>query len=116
MPRNKGFNNRNLLINNCNSFSNQNLILVTILAAIIGQEIENDEELALLGTFFIVLGEQLSLLSESRIICKETNKEFENLNDKVEGYEINEIFLRSTPRKRVKKIKKKYIKKYNNKK
>lgn len=116
MPRNKGLNNCNLIVNNCNSFSNQNLILVTILAAIIGQEIENDEELALLGTFFIVLGEQLSLVSESRIVCREVNKELENLNDEAEVDEINEVFLRNTSRKKVKKIKKKYIKKYSDKK
>lgn len=41
---------------------------------------------------FVVLGEQLSLVSESRIVCREVNKELENLNDEEEVDEINEVF------------------------
>lgn len=93
----------------CNNLANQYLILVTIFAAIISQEIENDEDLGILGSFLISLGEEISLASETRIACK---AKFED-----EGYfsgEIEDVFdrgFKSTDKKKIYKVKKKYIKK-----
>ncbi len=54
----------------CNDVANQYLLLVTIFAAIISNEIEDDEELGILGSFFVAVGEEIALASETRIACK----------------------------------------------
>lgn len=56
--------------NNCNSFANQYMFLVAIFASIIGQEIDDDEDLGILESFLVALGEELALASEIRITCK----------------------------------------------
>ncbi|RDY27997.1 hypothetical protein CHL78_006755 [Romboutsia weinsteinii] len=90
----------------CNNVANQYIFLVSIYAAIISQEIENDEDLGILGSFLVALGEELSLASEIRIACKAEFKE-----DTSEPEEIEDVFDRSIPRKRyIKKIKKRYSK------
>ncbi len=98
----------------CLNLSNQYLVLVTIFAAIISQEIENDEELGILGGFLVALGEEIELSSEIRIACK---AKFEDNNEPSEsGIEniIEDVFDRSIPnksrapnkQKKIKKIKK----------
>lgn len=90
----------------CNSLSNQYLVLVTIFAAIISQEIENDEDLGILGSFLVALGEEIALSSEIRIACK---AKFENENTS-EGT-VEDVFDRcsSNQPKKITKVKKKYI-------
>lgn len=95
--------------NHCNNLANQYLILVTIFAAIISQEIENDEDLGILGSFLISLGEEISLASETRISCK---AKFED-----EGYlsgQIEDVFdrgFKDNDNKNLRKVRRKYIKK-----
>ncbi|MGX4599921.1 hypothetical protein [Faecalimicrobium sp. JNUCC 81] len=94
----------------CNGLANQYLVLVTIFAAIISQEIENDEDLGILGSFLVSLGEELALSSEIRIACRE-KLENQNSSDEI----VEDVFDRcsSNPKKKVKKIKRKYIKRKN---
>lgn len=82
----------------CNNLANQYLVLVSIFSVIISQEIEDDEDLGVLGSFLVALGEEISLASEIRTACK--NK-FEDVFDR----------SISNKHKKVKKIKRKYIKK-----
>lgn len=91
----------------CNNMSNQYLILVTIFATIISQEIENDEDLGILGSFLVALGEELALASEMRIACK---TKFENKSSSEEI--IEDVFDRCSTNKpkKSKYIKKRYIK------
>ncbi len=99
---------RNCNINQyCLNLSNQYLILVTIFAAIISQEIENDEDLGILGSFLVALGEEISLSSETRIACKSRFEENENYSEEV----VEDIFDRSVPNKLKTKISTKKIKK-----
>lgn len=94
----------------CLNLSNQYLILVTIFAAIISQEIENDEDLGILGSFLITLGEEISLSSETRIACKSRFEENDISSEEV----IKDVFDRGIPNKlkdkrttkKIKKIKK----------
>src|SRR3712207_7366254 len=57
-------------LDNCNALANQYMVLVAIFASLLSQEIEDDEDLGILGSFLIALGEELSLASEIRILCK----------------------------------------------
>ena len=82
----------------CNNWANQYLVLVSIFSVIISQEIEDDEDLGVLGSFLVALGEEISLASDMRVACK--NK-FEDTFDRSV----------SNKSKRIKKIKRKYIKK-----
>ena len=77
---------------NCNCVTNQYLIMVTIYATIIAQEIEDDESLGILGSFLVALGEELALASEIRIVCKERESE----NNYVDTYENLDVFDRNT--------------------
>lgn len=90
--------------NHCNSIANQYIVLTSIFAAIISQEIENDEDLGILGSFLIALGEEVSLASEIRIACKAKLENNTSLSEETE-----DVFIRSTPTR--KKIRKKHIKK-----
>lgn len=67
----------------CNNITNQYLFLASIYSAIISEEIEDDEALGILGTFLIVLGEEISLASELRI--------FVNLNFKMRIMKKNKL-------------------------
>jgi hypothetical protein len=88
----------------CNTFANQYMILVAIFASIIAQEIDDDEDLGILGSFLVALGEELALASEIRISCKAKLEEKNNIES-----EILDTFERSYIKKR-KKIKRKVTK------
>lgn len=60
----------NELKQHCNNIANQYVVLVAIFSSIIAQEIENDEDLGILGSFLVAVGEELALASEMRIACK----------------------------------------------
>ena len=107
MSRSKNFYYRNCNSDEyCNNLANQYLVLVSIFSVIISQEIEDDEDLGVLGSFLVALGEEISLASEMRIACK--NK-FEDDSSSV----VEDVFDRSISNKykKIKKIKRKYIKK-----
>lgn len=93
----------------CSNLANQYLILVTIFAAIISQEIENDEDLGILGSFLIALGEEISLASETRIACKSKFNEENSLENEVEDV-FDRGLTKSNTSKSNSKVKKKYIK------
>ncbi len=89
----------------CNDLANQYLLLVTVFSGIIANEIEDDEELGILASFFVAIGEELALASETRIACKARFKD--------EGGEsgvIEDVFDRGIHRKN-RKVVKKYVKK-----
>ena len=94
----------------CNNLANQYLVLISIFSVIISQEIEDDEALGVLGSFLVALGEEISLASEMRIACKD---KFEDDSSPI----VEDVFDRSIPKKsnnnskKVKKVKRKYIKK-----
>lgn len=96
--------------NYCNNLANQFNFLATIYTAIISQEIEDDEVLGLLGSFLIVLGEQVSFASETRIFCKSQLEEEENNLEADTNIAVEDIFDRSTskskPKSRYRKIRK----------
>ena len=64
MPKNK-FRTKRIcdVKNGCKEISNQYIFLVTIIAAIISQEIDDNDDLDNLAGFLIVLGEQLAFAS-----------------------------------------------------
>ena len=97
---------RRLCYDNCNTYANQYMILVAIFASIISEEIEDDEDLGILGSFLVALGEELSLASEIRISCK---AKFQDEG----GFEgdIEDVFDRSYIGNRTKKVKQKVVKK-----
>lgn len=97
---------RRLCYDNCNTYANQYMILVAIFASIISEEIEDDEDLGILGSFLVALGEELSLASEIRISCKTKFKDEIGL----EG-DLEDVFDRSYIGNRTKKFKKKVVKK-----
>lgn len=87
--------------NYCNNVANQYIIMVSIFAAIISQEIEDDEDLGILGAFLISLGEEVALASEVRIACKAKLENETNIPEETE-----DIFIRSYQSKnKSKKIK-----------
>ena len=90
--------------NHCNSIANQYIIMVSIFAAIISQEIENDEELGILGSFLISLGEEIALASEVRIACKAKLENDTTLSEVTE-----DVFVRSPSKN--KRLKRRVIKK-----
>lgn len=106
MPKIKNIHRNYNIEKCCNNMANQYLILVTIFATIISEEIENDEDLGILGSFLITLGEELALASEIRIACKE-KLEHESSSEEI----VEDIFDRSSPirTRKVKKIKRKYV-------
>lgn len=106
MPENKhrSYNSKSDSSNYCNSIANQYIIMVSIFAAIISQEIENDEELGILGSFLISLGEEIALASEVRIACKAKLENDTTLSEVTE-----DVFVRSPSKNR--RVKKRVIKK-----
>ena len=111
MSRSKNFYYRNCNSDEyCNNLANQYLVLISIFSVIISQEIEDDEDLGILGSFLVALGEEISLASEMRIACKD---KFEDESSPI----VEDVFDRSIPKKsnnnskKVKKVKRKYIKK-----
>ncbi len=106
--------------NYCNNLANQFNFLATIYTAIISQEIEDDEVLGLLGSFLIVLGEQVSFASETRIFCKSQFEEEENNLEADTNIAVEDIFDRSAskskPKSRYRKIHKRIKKRKTNKK
>ena len=119
MPKKKVIHRKCNVDQYCLNISNQYLVLVTIFAAIISQEIENDEDLGILGSFLVALGEEISLSSETRIACKARFEVNENPSEEV----VEDIFDRNVPNKfrnsnstkKVKKIKKVKTNKNNKK-
>jgi hypothetical protein len=110
MPKNKSLYRPYNIESHCNSLANQYLILVTIFAAIISQEIENDDDLGILASFLVALSDQLALASATRATCKATFEdecslpaEIEDVSDR--GFPI----VDST--KKARKVKRKYVKK-----
>lgn len=97
---------RKLCYSNCNAYANQYMILVAIFASIIAEEIENDEDLGILGSFLVALGEELALASEIRIACKERFEE-----ESEAEFEIEDVFDRNYISNDNKKVRKKIIKK-----
>lgn len=74
--------------------------MVSVFAAIISQQIEDDEELGILGGFLIALGEEVALASEVRIACKAKLENETNIAE-----ETKDVFIRSTTLKnKVKKV------------
>ena len=78
MPKNK-FRTKRIcdVKNGCKEISNQYIFLVTIIAAIISQEIDDNDDVDNLAGFLIVLGEQLAFASSIRETC-ESNLDKEN--------------------------------------
>ena len=96
---------KRICYNNCNAYANQYIFLVSIFTSIISEEIEDDEDLVILGSFLVALGEEISLASEIRISCKEKFKD----QSGIQG-QIQDVFDRSYKPGR-KKVKRKVSKK-----
>ena len=99
----------------CKEIGNQYIFLVTIIAAIIAQEIDDNDELDNLAGFLIVLGEQLAFASSIRDTCEsDLSEESQNIIDP--ELSIAKDFYKSKPIKKpnkkvVKKVKRKVKKK-----
>ena len=66
----------------CKEIGNQYIFLVTIIAAIIAQEIDDNDDLDNLAGFLIVLGEQLAFASSIRDTCEsDLGEELQNIID-----------------------------------
>ena len=71
MPKNKFLSKRMCDIKStCKEIGNQYIFLVTIVAAITAQEIDDNDDLDNLAGFLIVLGEQLAFASSIRDTCE----------------------------------------------
>ena len=108
MPKRRSLSRNCSVDSYCNDMANSYLVLVSIISVLISQEIENDEDLGILGSFLVALGEELALASELRIACKE------KFNEENTG-EVLDVFDRSIHNnsKKIKKVKRKYIRKNN---
>ena len=101
---------------NCTYAGGQFIILSSIFAAILSQEIESLEDLELLAAFLIAVADELALAIIARSQCESKYNEGENqiveiVADK-EGYIENKEH-RKTPKKFKKKVIKRVVK-YNN--
>ena len=111
MPKNK-FRTKRIcdVKNGCKEISNQYIFLVTIIAAIISQEIDDNDDLDNLAGFLIVLGEQLAFASSIRETC-ESNLDKENQYINPELYIDKDLSQSKVYKKKiikkVKKVKKK---------
>ena len=96
----------------CKEIGNQYIFLVTIIAAIIAQEIDDNDELDNVAGFLIVLGEQLALASSIRDTCEaNAGEEPQNIIDP-EVSMASDLYRSKTPNKKVvKKVKRKVRKK-----
>jgi len=109
MPKNKFRSKRMCDIKStCKEIGNQYIFLVTIIAAIIAQEIDDNDDLDNLAGFFIVLGEQLAFASSIRDTC-EANAGEEPQNVINPELSIDkDLYKSKTPKKKVvKKVKRK---------
>jgi len=96
----------------CKEIGNQYIFLVTIIAAIIAQEIDDNDDLDNLAGFLIVLGEQLAFASSIRDSCEENlSEESENIIDPELSIESDLSRSKSHNKKVVKKVKRKVKKK-----
>lgn len=113
MPKKKIVNRNCSVDQYCLNLSNQYLALVTIFAAIISQEVENDEALGILGGFLVALGEEVELASEIRIACKSKFEESEDNNSSEFELQsvIEDVFDRSISKKSKSSNKQKKVKK-----
>ena len=113
MPKNKFRTKRMCDIKSgCKEIGNQYIFLVTIIASIIAQEIDDNVELDNLAGFLIVLGEQLAFASAIRETC-ESNLDKENQDIINPELSIDKDNSLSTPSKKrvIKKVKRKVKKK-----
>ncbi|WP_290459933.1 hypothetical protein [Romboutsia ilealis] len=113
MPKNKFRTKRMCDIKNgCKEIGNQYIFLVSIIAAIIAQEVDDNDDLDNLAGFLIVLGEQLAFASSIRDTC-EANAGEEPQNIINPELSIDKDLYRSkSPKKKiVKKVKRKVKKK-----
>lgn len=95
----------------CKEIGNQYIFLVTIIAAIIAQEIDDNDDLDNLAGFFIVLGEQLAFASSIRDTC-EANVDEESQNIINPELSIDkDLYKSKAPKKKVVKRVKKKVKK-----
>ena len=99
----------------CKEIGNQYIFLVTIIAAIIAQEIDDNDDLDNLAGFLIVLGEQLAFASSIRDTCEaDLGEELQNIIDPElsiakDLYKFKSI--NNSKKKVVKKVKRKVKKK-----
>lgn len=117
MPKNKysKCNCYSNINNYCNNLSNQLNFLATIYTSIISEEIEDDEVLGLLGSFLVVLGEQIGFASETRIFCKsqfEEGDSEENIEEDTniqseDIFDFNRCKSKTSSRRNYKKIRRK---------
>nr|WP_317333086.1 hypothetical protein [uncultured Romboutsia sp.] len=109
MPKNKFRTKRMCDIKSgCKEIGNQYIFLVTIIAAIIAQEIDDNDDLDNLAGFFIVLGEQLAFASSIRDTCEsEASDESQNIINP-ELSVAKDLYRSNIPKeKMVKKVKRK---------
>ena len=113
MPK-KRFSNKRIcdIKSGCKEIGNQYIFLVTIIAAIIAQEIDDNDDLDNLAGFLIVLGEQLAFASSIRDTCEaNADEEPQNIIDP-EVSMASDLYYAKTPKKKVvKKVKRKVRKK-----
>ena len=102
MPKNKFLSKRMCDIKStCKEIGNQYIFLVTIVAAIIAQEIDDNDDLDNLAGFLIVLGEQLAFASSIRDTC-EANAGEEPQNVINPELSIDkDLYKSKTPKKKV---------------
>jgi len=92
----------------CKEIGNQYIFLVTIIAAIIAQEIDDNDDLDNLAGFLIVLGEQLAFASSIRDSCEENlSEESENIIDPELSIESDLYRSKLHNKKVVRKVKRK---------
>ena len=96
----------------CKEIGNQYIFLVTIIAAIIAQEIDDNDDLDNLAGFLIVLGEQLAFISSIRDSCEANiGEEGTNIIDP-ELSICKDLYKSKFPKKKVvKKVRRKVKKK-----
>ena len=113
MPKNKFRSKRMCDIKSgCKEIGNQYIFLVTIIAAIIAQEIDDNDDLDNLAGFLIVLGEQLASISSIRDSCEANiNEESQNIIDPELSIESDLCRSKSLNKKVIKKVKRKVKKK-----
>ena len=91
----------------CKEVANQYIFFVTLIASIISQEIDNNDDLDDLAGFLIVLGEQLAFLASIRDGCTQsTNNESSDIIDPELSIE-SELSSNILPKKIVKRVRRK---------
>lgn len=110
MSKNKNLYRPGNIESHCNSLANQYLLLSAIFAAIITQEIENDDDLNVLGNFLIALGSDLTLTSATRSTCKAKFEDECSLPEEIEDVSDRGFSIVDSTKK-ARKVKRKYVKK-----